>query len=281
MRRQDITYQDKLNELRLDLSHPNSRGICFVLLEGESDIKLFRKFFNSQNCKVETIPGGSSKVENAVSELISLYELVIGIRDADFINLDTIPYSIRNMFLTDFHDIEMTIIANDDLISAIFFEYTDIPQENHIPIREQLVSIIEGISLLKWLNETENIELVFHKIGFMDLVSFSDLTLDFDQYFSRIISKSPNAKIIDIMEIEIKIAVLKSLGKHPFQLCNGHDFVRILAEFIRKQGKTNGINDNTIESILRTSFTKEKFYTTQLFTSIKDWSDTKGLNIFM
>jgi len=34
MRKQDITYQDKLNELKLDLSHPNNSGIAFVLVEG-------------------------------------------------------------------------------------------------------------------------------------------------------------------------------------------------------------------------------------------------------
>ena len=276
MNRHDITYQDKLSELRLDLSHPNSRGICFVLLEGETDIRLFRKFFNLENCKVENIPGGNPKLEIAVSELVRIYELVIGIRDADFINLDTIQYSQNNMFLTDYHDIEMTLISDDDSISTIVFEFTDIPKENHNSVRENILSTIEQISLLKWLNYKENLELVFDKTGFQDLVTFANSTFDFDQYFSRLLSKSPNAKIIDLATIKSKISILKTLNIHPYQLCNGHDFVKAFSQFIREQGKVKNINDDIISSILRIKYTKEKFYTTKLYASTKTWADIKS-----
>ena len=280
MRRQDITYQDKLNELRLDLSHPNSDGICFILLEGETDTRLFRKFFNLENCKVENIPGGNTKLETAVSELIRIYELVIGIRDADFINLETAPYSNKNMFLTDYHDIEMSLVSDDDSISAIVFEYTDIPKINHDSIREKVISTIEQVSLLKWLNYIEDLKIVFEKTGFQDLLSFANLTIDFDQYFDRLLSKSPNAKIVDIDTIKSKINILKVLDKNPYQLCNGHDFVKALTQFIREQGKVRNIGDETVSSILRIKYTKEKFYSTQLYASTKIWADSKNCGIY-
>ncbi len=279
MTKQDITYQDKLNELRLDLAHPNSKGICFVLLEGETDIKLFRKFFNLVNCKVENIPGGNPKLEIAVSELLRICELVIGIRDADFINLSTIPYSRANMFLTDFHDIEMMLVSEDDSISTIVFEFTDIPKEKHNSIREKVIASIEQISLLKWLNDSENLEIVFEKAGFQDLISFAQLTIDFDQYFSRLLSKSPNAKISDINIIKSKIANLKALDAHPYQLCNGHDFVKAFSQFLREQEKVKNINDSIISSILRIKYTKENFYNTQLYSSTKVWSDSNNCSI--
>jgi hypothetical protein len=280
MKRQDITYQDKLNELRLDLSHPNSDGICFVLLEGETDIRLFRKFFNLENCKVENIPGGNPKLETAVSELVRVYELVIGIRDADFLNVETTTYVKRNMFLTDYHDIEMSLVSDDDSISTIIFEFTDIPLVNHNSIREKVISTIEQISLLKWLNYIENLEIVFEKTGFQDLLSFANLTIDFDQYFSRLLSKSPNAKIVDIATIKSKMDNLKVLNKHPYQLCNGHDFVKALTQFIREQGKAKSINDEIVSSILRIKYTKEKFSSTQLYASTKIWADSKNCSIF-
>lgn len=43
MKREDITYDEKINGLRLDISHPNSNGVNFIFVEGESDIRLFRK----------------------------------------------------------------------------------------------------------------------------------------------------------------------------------------------------------------------------------------------
>lgn len=285
MKKQDISYQDKIVELKLDLSHPNSEGICFVLLEGETDIRLFRKFFNSEKCKLENVPGGNPKLENAVSELAGIYELVIGIRDADFINVGTMPYSKKNMFLTDYHDIEMTLVSDDDSINAIVFEYTEIPTKNHNTVREKIISTIEQISLLKWLNYTENLEIIFEKIGFQDLLSFSNLTIDFDQYFSRLLSKSPNAKIADIAIIKSKIAALKALNKHPYQLCNGHDFVKAFAHFIREQiireqKRVKNISDDMVSSNLRITYTKEKFYSTQLYNSTKAWADSKNCDIY-
>ncbi len=280
MKRQDITYQDKLNELRLDLSHPNSKGICFVLLEAETDIRLFRKFFDLSNCKVENIPGGNPKLEAAVSELVKTYELVIGIRDADFIHLDTVPYATENIFLTDFHDIEMSLIAEDDAISAIVFEFTDIPLKNHTLLREKIITSITQISLLKWLNNIENLEFKFNTTAFYDLVSFANLAIDFDQYFNRLLSKSPYAKIIDIHIINAKMANLMALNPHPYQLCNGHDFIKTFAQFIRKQGKVKSVNDDQISSILRIQFTKEKFYNTKLYGFTKTWANSKNCRIY-
>ena len=63
MTRRDISYQDKLNELRLDISHPNSQGINFIFVEGESDIRLFRKLFDEEKCKIENIPRGNPKLD--------------------------------------------------------------------------------------------------------------------------------------------------------------------------------------------------------------------------
>ncbi len=102
MHRGNITFQEKLNELRLDILHPNSRGFTFVLVEGESDIKLFRKLFDLEKCKVENVPGGNHKLEECVETLLLEHSLIIAIRDADFIHLDQDnQYLKNNIFLTD------------------------------------------------------------------------------------------------------------------------------------------------------------------------------------
>ena len=93
-----VTYQDKLNELRLDITHPKSKGKVFVCLEGESDVKLFRKFFNLEKCKVERIPGGKFKLEECVTSLIAVYRLIFGIRDADFLHLENKTSIHPNIF---------------------------------------------------------------------------------------------------------------------------------------------------------------------------------------
>jgi hypothetical protein len=281
MIKQDITYQEKLNELRLDISHPNSNGKVFVLVEGESDIRLFRKFFNLQNCKVESIPGGNAKLEKCVNELVTVYALVIGIRDADFLHLRTVPYSNTNMFLTDYHDIEMTLVSEDTVFSALVFEYTNIPPADHAAIRSDIIKSIEQLSLLKWLNYKKNLKIVFSKTGFQDLISFTNLKIDFAQYFQRLLSQSPNAKITDVKIILSEMKKLKKLKPQSFQLCNGHDFMKAFSQFIRKKGKAKNITDEQISSAVRMIFNHDSLAKTLLYANTKNWADSNNCSIYI
>ncbi len=281
MNRQDVTYQDKLNELRLDIAHPNSRGRAFVLVEGETDIRLFRKFFNLDNCKVENIPGGKLKLEECVSELLKIYALIIGLRDADFIHLGTEVYSKTNMFLTDFHDIEMTLIAEDDVFSALIFEFTDISKDKHNVIRANILKSIEDVSLLKWLNDIEDLGIDFGKTAFQDLILFAHLKIDFAQYFKRLLSKSPNAKTTDIDIIIGKMNILKGRNPDSLQLSNGHDFMKAFAQFLREKGKANNVNDDLISSIFRIKFDNQFLTKTLLYQNTKQWADTNNCSIYL
>ena len=279
MKKQDITYQDKLNELRLDVSHPNNKGIAFVLLEGESDIRLFRKLFNLDNCKVEAIPGGKFKLEDCVDELANIYPLIFGIRDADFIRLGIHPYSKANMFLTDFHDMEMLLISEDEVFSSIIFEYTSLTKDRHSEVRTSIMISIELIGYLRWLNEIEKLEYDFN-CGFQDLISFSNLEIDFSQYFARILSKSPNAKLTDITIVVKKIKLLKETNPNYFQLTNGHDFIKALSRYVKDSGSGRGISEENVNSSLRMAFTFEHYKLTHLFSDTKSWSEMKSCNLY-
>jgi len=281
MRKQDVTYQDKLNELRLDLSHPNSKGITFVLVEGDTDIRLFRKFFNNATTKIEEIPGGKLKVEDCVEQLTIKYPLVIGLRDADFLHLHEQQYDKSNVYLTDYHDVEMIIVAVDEVFSSIIFEFTDYPIEQHLNIRNQIITVLEEISLLKWLNDKEDLRINFDGSGFKDLLSFDPLKLDFDQYFKRLLSKSPDTRITSIELVNEKIAVLRNQNPNPFNLCNGHDFIKALSHFLKEKGKGNGINDAVVSSLLRLRYTINFLSKTKLYKSIDDWAKRNDCSIYL
>ena len=279
MKKQDVTYQDKLNELRLDIKHPNNQGIVFVLLEGQSDIRLFRKLFNLDKCKVETIPGGKFKLEECVGELVSVYPLIIGIRDADFVHLESVPNAIPNIFLTDLHDMEMILLSEDEVFSALMFEFTSLAKENHSNIRQQIMSSIEQVSYFKWLNERENLEFKF-EAGFADLISFVNLNIDFEQYFNRTLNKSPNAKINDFNLIVSEIEILKSAEPYALQLCNGHDFMKALSQYIKQLGNGEIINDERLHSSCRLMFSLKHFYKTNLYSDTKAWAVSNNCPIY-
>lgn len=280
MNQNDITYQDKLNELRLDISHPNSKGVVFVFVEGESDIRLFRKLFNLQYCKVEFVPGGKFKLEDCVATLSGSYTLIIGIIDADFIHLKGTKPTKSNIFATDRHDIEMTIIAEDEVFSSLMSEHTSEGKENHLDIRLNILNSIELLSLLKFLNEIEDLKYNFKHTGFRDLLLFSDFSLDFKTYFSRVLSKSSDNVIIDYNSVMQKIHTLKASNPDLFQLCNGHDYINALSQYLMECGSSRSIDYQGISSSLRMAFTECHYKKTNLYQSTKSWADSHGCIIY-
>lgn len=272
MKKEDITFQDKLNELRLDISHPNSKGINFIFVEGAKDIIFFRKFFNPDKCKVENIPGGKIKLEECVSDLIKIYPFIIGIRDADFIHLNGGEYLKANVFLTDFHDIEITMLAQDSVLNSLLFEFTNDPKERHLQFRDNMLKAIEMVGYLKWLNDKENLVLKFSSSGFQDLVLFANFEINFNQYLQRVLVKSTNAKIKDKKVINKKISELIKLKPDLMQLTNGHDLLTIFAKYFREKTTRKGFSDEKIVSALRMTFSFEYFKKTNLYDNLNAWS---------
>lgn len=279
MKKSDISYQEKLNELRLDISHPNSNGISFILLEGDTDIRLFRKLFNLNNCKVENIPSGNKKLEECVQTLVNIYPLIIGIRDADFIRINEAEYILHNMFLTDLHDIEVTMLNFEPTLNAIVFEYSSIDKAQHVTFKNKLLDTIKHISYLKLLNDKENLELTFSS-GFQDLISFGNQNIDLEQYLDRVIAKSPNAVIKDKEVLKAKIISIEQNEPDLLQITNGHDLLNSFAKYFREEEKRNGISGENLEATLRMLFNFELFRQTNLYQQLYKWKNQNNVEIF-
>ena len=280
MEQNDFTFEDDLGWIIQTTGNHNYRKVVFVLVEGDTDIRLFRKFFNEDKCKVEKITGGNPQLEISVERLLNVHKLIIGIRDADFIHLNGIAYNKENMFLTDFHDIEMTLIHNDSAFSAILFEFlSDLGKQKHNKVRKNIFKIIEQVSFLRWLNDLENLELNFEP-SFYNLIELDRLAINFAQHFSNICSKSPNAKIKDFEIINEEIQKLKVESPDSFQVSNGHDFMTALFRYIQGNKNSISLKKEVIEAIFRTNFRKEDFEKTDLFEKIKKWADGLDLDIF-
>lgn len=279
MKKADISYQEKLNELRLDISHPNSNGISFILLEGDTDIRLFRKLFNLNNCKVENIPGGNRKLEECVQTLVNIYPLIIGIRDADFIRINESEYLQNNMFLTDLHDIEMTMLNFEPILNAIVFEYSNLDKSQHLAFKNKLLEVIKHISYLKLINDRENLELTFSS-GFQDLISFANQKIDLDQYLDRVIAKSPNALIKDKEILKVKIEAIEQQDPDLLQITNGHDLLNSFAKYFREEEKRSGLSGENLEATLRMLFNIDFFSQTNLYQQLDNWKNQNNIQIF-
>ena len=119
----NIDSVDKIGEIKLAMKSTTGSRIIWMLVEGESDCKLFGKFVNGDTARVEYIQGGISALESALSELLEKTTKVLGVRDADFMHLENKSVSSKHLFLTDYHDLEMTMLSFEDVRNNLASEY--------------------------------------------------------------------------------------------------------------------------------------------------------------
>ena len=139
------TLTEVLTEIKL--SYSILKG-TYIIVEGESDVKLFRSFFDDSQCQIWWFRGGVHQLEHSLSEIAKTYPLVIGIRDADFMHLEGRTPAIGNLFLTDFHDLEMMMVHNVRVFDKVAAELLASYPNNHFRTREQLLIALKFISYL-------------------------------------------------------------------------------------------------------------------------------------
>ncbi len=277
MIKEDITDQDQINALRLDIENPIREHEVYVCFEGETDVQLFRKFFNLDNCLLEYVPGGKSGVEKFVTERSGKIPLTIGIRDADFLHLENKTPSHPNIFLTDKHDMEMVLVSFDEIFSAILFEYTQFKREEHKVVRENILKAIRVVGYLRWLNEIEVLEIKFDIIDFGSIFNEKSFQFDEKELLSMIIKRSPNAKIKDASLLLSKINQLMDVNHDLFQLCNGHDFMKVLSVYLKPMKQ---VKPSDLESKFRIAFTIQHYQSTNLYRNTLNWASENNCKLY-
>jgi len=273
-----ITVDTVLNEIRLHSSHPQNSNSVFILVEGDSDIRLFRKFFNRDCCKVITVPGGYSKLEEGIEKISHELDRVIGIRDADFLHLEGKSSRFDILFLTDTHDLETMTMKSDTAFSSVKNEFYN---NGHTfnDLRNLFLEAVSFLGYFRWYNEKNNLEFNFRGIGIGDLVD-SNLVINELNSIDYIINRSPNCKIQDRLLIQKDINDLKSSEHDLLQVCCGHDIASVMAIFFANNSPQKHINRDRIQSSFRLSYSIEEFKNTNLYNDIQKWAKTNKYNIF-
>lgn len=280
MMKGNVSYQDKINELRLDFTHPNTKNKVFILFEGDTDVRLYRKLYPQANLKIEFLPNGKLFLEKGLQELSPLFKQIIGIRDADFAHLENQKPSLANLFFTDYHDTEMLMVASNATFSAILHEFCSLSQVEHEKIRQKLLEALRFISYFRWYNELNNLEFSFENVGLGDVFEPKTFTINNKKCIEEVIQKSKNAKIRDINTISTEIEKLVNENHDNFQLCNGHDFIKILVLFLNnREVIEKGVNEKRISSQFRSSYHFSEYQQTKLHSQIKNWFVENGIEV--
>jgi len=272
----------KLVTIRLRLNYPSNEAKVFVLLEGETDIRLFKKLFDLSKVEVDSLQGKEKVIQALQILLTEGYSQVIGIKDADFDHLEA-TQAVKNLFITDYHDMEVSMIESEALQSLIY-EYAHVQSDISdflSKLKQNIYDSAITIGYLRWFNHQQNNDqLLFKALDFKKFVQKNHYQLIFDteRFFTRLLddSKKQNSTLsITSQDLGDEIIRLKILSFDKLQICCGHDLTKLIALALG-----NNLNDVRIESALRLSYSLDYFKKTNLYVSLMNWSSNSHKTLF-
>ena len=274
---QYLTAADFANTIRL--MRTLNKGSVLVV-EGQTDATVYKRFIDVNTCKIIPVYGK----ENAVNALRILedddYGGILAIVDADFWHLEGIKPESLNLLLTDTHDLETMIISTAKALEKILDELgsaNKIKQLHH-PVIQLVLEATLPIGLLRWIASPfkDNLPLKFMYLNFDNFVDKPKLKVNINKLLKEVRANSGNPGF-DEDSIKKKIKSLIKNSHNPWQVCSGHDMVRILAigfQFVFGNRKAITLTSEVLEGILRVAYEYSHFRLSRLHDSIENWEKT-------
>jgi hypothetical protein len=258
-----------------------------LILEGESDGKVFDRFIDGTLCDIEIAFGK----ENAIEALDLLEEEgfpgVLAVVDADFDRITKIKYTLENLCMTDLHDLDLTIFGTKAL-ELYMKEHVDKRllktefKNDFLVIRNKLVTASLPLAYCRFVAESRSLRLYFKSLRHEQFVTADDLSMDSDALIGEIISRSNTP--CTVAQLKTYVANEAAKEHDPYQLANGHDVAAILGIALRKLLANRGPAQtwaSEIEAGLRLAFDWEAIKGTQLYKCLKGWeANNRNYRIF-
>lgn len=246
-----------------------------VAVEGDDDLRIDRKLFKKNVVIVPT--QGKLRLVSIDKELFDTYpQNLIAIKDADYDHLNCVAAPHDHIFLTDKHDMEMTMI-DCEIIESILSEYiskTDNFESlcDGQKIINDLSANLTEYSYIKWLNDIENCSINFEVVSMKGLGA-AESRVTIASALEKLYENDANNR--DEVKKVNEDDVNDFIGHHPCEnldlLICGHDFCSALLEWMRNNGSKVNLTRSGLESLIRLQYSREKFYTTTLYHNIHEW----------
>lgn len=257
------------------LKHPSYADKAIIIVEGGSDIRLFRSLLNSEKFKIESAEG-KVELSEIINDLQSDYEnRLVGLRDADHDRILCTEPEAENIIITDLHDAEMMMLSSPSLDNFVN-EYA--VNENHDVILSELRnSVFDAayfIGVARLINEIKDLKLNFKSLSFSGFVSVNKLEVIIDKQalLGQLIARSPNkpgslteSLIMEYIESEIE-------NEHcRLQACSGHDVTKLIGRVFSQSWASvdRNLNQPRVEAALRLGYSREMFMQTGVYEELK------------
>lgn len=277
----------KTNELKLLLQHPLYKNNILLLLEGETDVRLFRSLLKCERITLDSVDGKQDLINVVESLKSDGYKDVIGVCDADFDHILGLNLSRegKGVYVTDVHDAEMMMI-NSSALQAFVDEYSN--HENHsilsVELKGSAIDAACALGVLRLANATKKFNLNFKGLNFRSFINIDKLSVNVDliKLAQILIRRSPS--LAEGVTEDILLSEQKHLAEarhQKAQLCCGHDVTNIIAMIYSQRWAAcaGNINAEKVEQALRIGYSFDEFAATDLYRKVARAIKSLGIDL--
>lgn len=247
----------------------------FLLVEGDTDRRLYAKFIDEQRCKIE-VGLNRSFVLAVLDELRKTTTPgVLAILDADFDRLEgkTFP---ADVVLTDTHDAE-TLLLRSPALDAVLHEHGSEEKlarytAQHGPLRDVLVRLGRDVGYLRWHSQRAGLALRFEGFDVSKAVDATFTMLDRNEATRIVLARSQKTPLQSA--VIAATDALRAPTHDPWDVCCGHDLSALLAHGLKKVLGSHDVAPDEIEKDLRLAFERGHFERTGVFAALRAWEMT-------
>jgi hypothetical protein len=198
--------------------------------------------------------------------------------DADFCHLEKDCPRTVNLFLTDYHDLEIGLIFSNAFCKVLGELGSEEKLRNAAgggrtdALRKILLAATAPLGALRWLNKSKSYSLKFDGINFSTFVDKSRLHVDTEAMCRAVCQGCRKDTLIKQAVIEVRGILGK--GHDQKQLCCGHDMVEVMGIALRKFWGTQEaceVSEERLARSLRLAYKMEDFARTQLHEALRKW----------
>lgn len=275
--RESITPHSIANAIRMKRTQFSG---SFLIVEGDIDARVYKNFIEEKSCQIENAYNKAQAIE--VLEIINKdnFAGALAIVDADFDILEQKRIKTKNLFLTDFHDLECLILASPAL-EKVLAEFgsegkiKNFEQASKKTVREAILERGAIIGHLRRISLLEQLSLKFEELDFSKFVEKDSLNFDLPKCINRIKINSKNSSLNEQQTIgRLNQVIVKN--KDLLHISCGKDLIEILTIGLRKVLGTNDtkVNSEIVSRDLRLAYEFTFFSKTDLYKNVKKWEKT-------